>query len=67
MNLRQIEVALKNEVNKFVRTGDMPDTLYEHLFDYYCTQGEMPYGVAKARDGDPYAWICEKFEEYLDA
>jgi hypothetical protein len=67
MNLRQIETSNANDVNKFVRTGDMSDELYEQLFDYYFTQGEMPYNVAKARDGDPMSWICDKFEEYLDA
>lgn len=25
------------------------------LYEYYAT--EMPYGVAKARDGDPYEWL----------
>ena len=32
-------------------------SVYERLFTYYCDSNEMPYGVAKARDGDPYAWI----------
>lgn len=34
------------------------DKLYQKLFNYYCCDsGEMPYGTAKARDGDPYEFI----------
>lgn len=33
------------------------EELYSFLFDYYCNNGEMPYGVAKARSGDPFEWI----------
>ena len=32
------------------------------LYDYFCNGEEMPYGVAKARDGDPVEWILD----YLD-
>lgn len=37
--------------------------LYKQLYEFYLP--EMPYGVAKARDGDPDQWIfnrlCEEF------
>lgn len=33
------------------------DVLYEHYFT------EMPYGVQKARDGDPAEWIMNRLEE----
>ena len=32
---------------------------YEKLFDYFCNSSEMPYGVAKARTGEPDLWILE--------
>ena len=32
---------------------------YEKLFNYFCDTGEMPYGVAKARTGDPDIWILD--------
>jgi hypothetical protein len=35
------------------------------LYDYYSDNGEMPYGVAKARDGDPYNWISDKLAAEL--
>lgn len=34
---------------------------YDKLFDYYMP--EMPYGVAKARTGDPDQWILNQLEE----
>lgn len=35
--------------------ADITPRLYDDLFVYYVE--EMPYGTAKARDGDPYEWI----------
>ena len=32
------------------------------LYDYFCDTGEMPYGIAKSRTGDPVLWILEKIE-----
>ena len=55
----------KNEVKRF-QNGDEIDTeLYYALFDYYNDHGEMPYGVAKARDGDPVNWISDKLTAEL--
>ena len=34
--------------------------VYEELYDYYVNSGEMPYGVMKARDGDPDVWIADR-------
>jgi len=42
---------------------EMPDAMYDALYDYYTENGEMPYGVAKARDGDPAEWIENKLDE----
>ena len=37
---------------------------YEKLYEYFTTQtGEMPYGTAKARDGDPDIWILERLDQ----
>jgi len=36
---------------------------YEKLYEYFVFEtGEMPYGTAKARDGDPDLWILEEIE-----
>ena len=34
--------------------------VYEDLFGYYMDSGEMPYGVMKARTGDPDVWIADR-------
>jgi hypothetical protein len=37
----------------------MESTSYLKLFDYFCSSEEMPYGVAKARTGEPDVWILD--------
>ena len=36
-----------------------------NLMDFYMESNLMPYGVAKARDGDPYEWITERVDAYI--
>ncbi len=36
------------------------DELFTFLFGFYTDNGEMPYGVAKARTGDPYEWVFNR-------
>jgi len=34
---------------------------FEKLYEYFAFEtGEMPYGIAKARTGDPDLWILEQ-------
>ena len=55
---------------KKLKTGkhDLDDfpKLYDSLYSYYTNNGEMPYGTAKARDGDPNQWIYDQLEKYMD-
>ena len=37
--------------------------VYEDLFEYYMSSGEMPYGIMKARTGDPDVWIVDRVFE----
>ena len=37
--------------------------VYEDLFEYYMSSGEMPYGITKARTGDPDVWIVDRVFE----
>lgn len=39
---------------------DISAPLFDKLFDIFTQNGEMPYGTAKARTGDPYEWIADK-------
>ena len=51
------------EVADFEAGGDLDDDLYDALYDYYFD--DMPYGVKKARTGDPYEWVSERFHADL--
>ena len=55
----------KHEVKKFEQNGDLDNDLYEALFDYYSDAGEIPYGIAKARDGDPMEWVAQNLQSHL--
>ncbi len=54
------------EVKAFEQGGDLEENLYDALFDYYLDSGEMPYGTAKARTGDPYEWVTERLVSELN-
>ena len=42
-------------------------TLYEKLYTHYVSNGEMPYGTAKGRDGDPDYWILDQLEYEMNS
>ena len=51
-------------VEKFMRgEADISSRLYEDLYEIYAH--EMPYGTAKARTGDPIAFISDRLFEVL--
>mgnify|MGYP003418425160 CR=1 FL=1 len=54
------------EAKQFKEFGELDDgPLYNELYDHYLNAGEMPYGVAKARTGDPVQWVAEQAERDL--
>ena len=63
--LQHILGRFKHEVRNFETDGDLNDDLYHALYDYYSDNGEMPYGVAKARTGDPYNWVSDRLAQEL--
>lgn len=59
--------SLTDEERNFVMnvlSGKIPvddflgSSAYDKLFDYF--SDEMPYGIMKARDGDPDVWILDR-------
>jgi hypothetical protein len=54
------------KVNRFVDDGDIAfefisTVVFEKLFEYFTTDTmEMPYGIAKARTGEPDVWILDR-------
>lgn len=57
--------AERREVRALAADEDfeMSEDLYGKLYSYFNDNGEMPYGVAKARTGDPHQWIYDKMPE----
>ena len=63
--LSHIMDRFKHEINQFEKGGDLDSDLYYALFDYYSDHGEIPYGIAKGRDGDPFEWITDRLDQEL--
>ena len=63
MTFEEIIDLHEEDVDEFKDTGELSDDLYDCLYEYYVD--EMPYGVAKARSGDPKDWISDRFESEL--
>ena len=60
----EVKAILKkhNALNKDIE--DLDDAkLQEDLYGYYQSSGDMPYGIQKARTGDPDEWIAERLIE----
>ncbi len=55
----------KYEVKQFESGEELDSNLYDALYDYYSLNGEMPYGTAKARTGDPMEWVADKLYREL--
>lgn len=63
--LKHIISRFPKEVKDFQNGDELSTDLYHALHDYYMDHGEMPYGVSKARDGDPFEWVTMRFDEDL--
>ena len=61
--MQEIQFNFAKDIKEFKQTDEMSDELYDVLFEYYFLNGSMPYGVAKARDGDPFEWVADRFSE----
>jgi hypothetical protein len=50
---------------KFRAGGDIDENqdFFDALYDHYLDSGEMPYTIAKGRDGDPYEWITQRLDQ----
>lgn len=57
------EIMSQEDIDLFVTTGEIDQVVWEKLFDMFVNTNEMPYGTAKARDGDPYQWIENRLGE----
>ena len=62
--LDHIADTFKRDLRDFEETGNLSNELYDALYDYYVE--DMPYGVQKARTGDPYQWVADRVTADLD-
>ena len=63
--IKAIMMKHPQDVARMKRDGDINSAsgLYTALYRYYLDSGEMPYGVAKAREGDPVEWIMDRLDD----
>jgi hypothetical protein len=61
--LQHIMDTFKRDVKDFELNDELSDDLYNALYDYY--HDDMPYGVKKARSGDPHEWVADRFAKDL--
>ena len=65
--VKAILMKYPKELAKLKASQDLMDVydtpLYQELFSYYADSGEMPYGVMKARDGDPVQFISDELDD----
>ena len=62
--LQAIVRRFGKEVREFAQGGHFDQDLFEALYDYYFD--DMPYGVKKGRDGDPYEWVSDEFHNAIE-
>jgi hypothetical protein len=65
-SLKEICKSNEKAYEWFANGGDLSTKLYLELYEYYVSNGEMPYGVAKARTGDPLQWIMDRLEKDME-
>jgi hypothetical protein len=61
--LDHILQRFSREVADFEKGADLDQDLFDALYDYYFD--DMPYGVKKARTGDPHEWISQRLADDL--
>lgn len=49
--------------HQLLKGRPLSESQFDFFYEYYSNNGEMPYGIAKARTGDPYDWIDAKITE----
>jgi hypothetical protein len=55
-------VQLKVIAAKHAKDNNVVDQYFDELFEYYTQNNQMPYGVAKAKTGDPFQWIADQLD-----
>ena len=59
-SFEQLKSKHRDEIASLNDTSEMSEGLYQDFYEYFLSNGDMPYGVAKARTGDPYEFVFQK-------
>lgn len=62
LNLEGVRSWLEGDIDWYDMPQATQDALYEH---YTVTDPIMPYGIMKARTGDPDVWIANRLERLV--
>lgn len=57
----KICLMFHEDIQEVIAGHEPTEALMTWIYEYYLNSGEMPYGVAKARTGDPYEWCLTRF------
>lgn len=60
-----LPLSAEEKINFLNDELEIDGEVYDRLFEFYTSNGEMPYGTAKARDGDPHQWIYDQVSKEL--
>lgn len=52
-----------DDIQEVILGHDPTPAFMDRLYEFYTNNGEMPYGVAKARTGDPLDWCLTQFRK----
>ncbi len=58
--MQTLEQIIKKHQQAFdavIAGSEINEQFYSELYEHFVDSGEMPYGVMKARTGDPRQWI----------
>ena len=58
--IAQLTFILEEEDDYLAEEALINSAFYDQLFEYFIY--EMPYGIAKARTGDPVSWILGRLK-----
>ena len=62
MNVSPQEAAdITSVVEGNLDFDELPRKLIDKLYEFYLP--DIPYGVAKARSGDPYQWMAKRLDD----
>lgn len=59
----QVEALLGVPVEEVLRQDEFTEEQMVKLLEFYSS--EMPYGTMKARTGDPYQWLFNRFSRLM--